>query len=63
MLGGEPVFAGTRVPVKNLVDYLADEDHGLAGFLEGFPSVGRKQTVAFLEWALEAARWRVGAEG
>jgi uncharacterized protein (DUF433 family) len=47
VLGGTPVFAGTRVPVKNLVDYLAAGDP-LERFLEHFPSVTREQAVAAL---------------
>lgn len=50
ILGGTPVFAGTRVPVKNLVDYLAAGDT-LERFLDHFPSVTRAQAVAALEIA------------
>jgi uncharacterized protein (DUF433 family) len=50
VLGGTPVFAGTRVPIKNLVDYLAAGDP-LERFLEHFPSVTREQAVAALEIA------------
>ena len=50
ILGGTPVFAGTRVPFKNLVDYLAAGD-GLERFLDHFPSVTREQAVAALEIA------------
>lgn len=50
ILGGTPVFAGTRVPVKNLVDYLAAGD-SLERFLDHFPSVTRAQAVAALEIA------------
>ncbi len=52
VLGGTPVFAGTRVPVKNLVDYLAAGD-SLERFLEHFPSVTRAQAVAALELGSE----------
>jgi len=50
ILGGEPVFRGTRVPFKCLTDYL---EHGrtLAEFLEDFPSVGRADAIAALEQA------------
>ena len=48
ILGGTPVFAGTRVPIKNLVDYLAAGD-SLERFLDHFPSVTREQAVAALE--------------
>jgi uncharacterized protein (DUF433 family) len=50
VLGGTPVFAGTRVPVKNLLDYLAAGD-SLERFLDHFPSVTRAQAVAALEVA------------
>ena len=50
VLGGTPVFAGTRVPIKNLVDYLAAGDP-LERFLNHFPSVTREQAVAVLEIA------------
>lgn len=53
VLGGTPVFKGTRVPVKNLVDYLEAGD-SLDDFLEDFPSVSREQAVQFLELAKEA---------
>ena len=51
--GGTPVFAGTRVPVKNLFDYLEAGDT-LEDFLKSFPSVTREQAVAALELAREA---------
>ena len=50
ILGGTPVFAGTRVPIKNLLDYLAAGD-SLETFLDHFPSVTREQAVAALECA------------
>ncbi len=46
ILGGTPVFRGTRVPVKNLLDYLAAGD-SLGQFLDDFPTVRRDQAVAF----------------
>ena len=52
ILGGEPVFAGTRVPVRNLIDYLEAGD-SLEEFLEALPSVTREQAVAALEIARE----------
>ena len=52
VLGGTPVFAGTRVPLKNLVDYLAAGDP-LERFLDHFPSVTREQAVAALEIAAD----------
>ena len=48
VLGGAPVFAGTRVPVKNLLDYLAAGD-SLERFIDHFPSVTREQAVTALE--------------
>ena len=54
ILGGTPVFAGTRVPVQTLIDYLIGGD-SLNDFLEGFPSVSRQQATALLEAALHAA--------
>lgn len=50
ILGGTPVFAGTRVPIKNLTDYLEAGDT-LGEFLEDFPSVSREQAVTILERA------------
>lgn len=50
ILGGTPVFAGTRVPVRNLIDYLEAGD-SLTDFLDAFPSVSREQAVAALEAA------------
>lgn len=58
ILGGTPVFAGTRVPVQALIDYLVGGD-GLDMFLDDFPSVSREQAEAFLEqvstWVMEQA--------
>jgi uncharacterized protein (DUF433 family) len=51
--GGAAVFTGTRVPVKNLIDYLEAGD-SLEEFLDDFPSVTREQAVAALELAKEA---------
>lgn len=48
ILGGIPVFTGTRVPVRNLFDYLEAGDSVLQ-FMENFPDVTREQTVAVLE--------------
>lgn len=53
LLGGTPVFAGTRVPVQNLVDYLAAGD-SIDDFLADFPTVERAQVEAFLERAIGA---------
>ena len=48
ILGGEPVFVGTRVPVKSLFDHLEAGD-SIEDFLDGFPSVKREQVIALLE--------------
>ena len=53
ILGGTPVFVGTRVPAQSLIDYLAAGDT-LDEFLAAFPSVSREQAVAALEWARDA---------
>lgn len=53
ILAGEPVFVGTRVPLKNLFDYLEAGD-SLEVFLDEFPDVTREQAVAALELAREA---------
>jgi uncharacterized protein (DUF433 family) len=50
ILGGTPVFVGTRVPVKTLMDYLEAGD-SLDEFLDHFPSVSKEQAVAALELA------------
>lgn len=51
---GDPVFVGTRVPVRTLLDYIEGGDR-LDEFLDNFPSVTREQAVAFLEAAGQAA--------
>ena len=56
ILNGTPVFAGTRVPVKNLTDFL-EGGEGIDIFLEDFPTVSRTQVIEFLE----AARAQVTA--
>lgn len=56
ILGGTPVFAGTRVPLKNLTDYLGAGE-SIDDFLDDFPTVSRNQIIAFLE----AARTQVAA--
>ena len=52
IMSGAPCFAGTRVPIQNLIDYLEGGD-SIEDFLEGFPSVSREQVIAFLEEAKE----------
>ena len=50
ILSGTPVFAGTRVPIQALIDYL-EGGETIDDFLAGFPTVKREQVVAFLEEA------------
>jgi len=52
IMGGTPVFTGTRVPVQNLVDYL-EGGESIDDFLEGFPTVKREQVIGFIEAAKE----------
>jgi uncharacterized protein (DUF433 family) len=52
ILGGTPVFIGTRVPIKTLIDYLEAGD-SLDEFLDHFPSVSRQQAISLLELAKE----------
>ncbi|HWB48691.1 MAG TPA: DUF433 domain-containing protein [Stellaceae bacterium] len=52
ILGGTPVFVGTRVPLRNLLDYL-EGGYTLDQFLDEFPSVTRERAVAALEAACE----------
>jgi uncharacterized protein (DUF433 family) len=58
--GGATVFSGTRVPLKNLIDYLEAGD-SIEQFLDDFPSVSREQAVAALELAKEALVSLAGA--
>ena len=60
VLGGTPVFAGTRVPVQTLIDYLEAGDR-LEDFLGDFPTVSREQAVAVLQIAKEALIQDAGA--
>jgi uncharacterized protein (DUF433 family) len=53
IMSGAPCFAGTRVPIQNLIDYLEGGD-SIDEFLEGFPTVSREQVIAFLEDAKES---------
>lgn len=50
VMAGTPVFAGTRVPVQTLLDYL-EAGETINEFLQGFPTVTREQVIAFLEEA------------
>jgi uncharacterized protein (DUF433 family) len=60
ILGGVPVFVGTRVPLRNLIDYL-EGGYSLDEFLDDFPTVSREQALAALEAADDAlsARARI----
>ncbi len=60
VMSGEPVFTGTRVPVRNLIDYLS-AGHTLNDFLAGFPGVKRSQAIAFLEQSSNALLEQTGA--
>jgi uncharacterized protein (DUF433 family) len=53
ILGGTPVFAGTRVPVQTLIDYL-EGGHSLEEFLDDFPTVDRYQAIGVLELMKQA---------
>ncbi len=50
IMGGTPVFVGTRVPLQNLIDYL-EGGESIEDFLDGFPSVKRQQVIAVIEAA------------
>ncbi len=52
VLGGAPVFVGTRVPLQAFIDSL-EAGLSIDDFLEGFPTVTKKQVIAFLEEAKE----------
>jgi uncharacterized protein (DUF433 family) len=56
IMGETPVFAGTRVPVQTLLDYLKAGE-SITDFLDGFPTVTREQVISFLD---EAERQFVG---
>lgn len=58
IVSGTPVFVGTRVPVRTLVDYL-EGGYTVDEFLDNFPSVRREQVHAFLEQATQALLARV----
>ncbi len=53
IMGGTPVFRGTRVPVQTLLDYL-ESGQTIRDFLKGFPSVKKAQVIEFLEEAKES---------
>ena len=56
IMGGTPVFAGTRVPIQTLLDYLKAGE-SIGDFLDGFPTVTKEQVISFLE---EAGKQLVG---
>jgi uncharacterized protein (DUF433 family) len=62
ILGGTPVFVGTRVPLRNLIDYL-ESGYSLDEFIDAFPSVSREQAVAALEAANEILATRAHPAG
>lgn len=62
VLNGDLVFAGTRVPVKNLVDYLA-AGNSLGDFLDDFPGVSQEQAEGYLRISLLVTEESVGATG
>ena len=53
ILGGTPVFTGTRVPVQTLIDYL-EAGETVKDFLDDYPTVKRKQAISLLEFAKKA---------
>ena len=59
VMGGTPVFTGTRVPIQTLIDFLTAGDT-IDDFIEGFPTVSREQVVEYLKQA-EAEMERIGA--
>ncbi|MFO7870568.1 MAG: DUF433 domain-containing protein [Kiritimatiellia bacterium] len=52
VMGGTPVFEGTRVPIQTLIDYI-EGGESIDDFLKGFPTVTREQVIAVLEEAKE----------
>jgi uncharacterized protein (DUF433 family) len=56
IMGGTPVFTGTRVPAQTLLDYLKAGE-SIDDFLDGFPTVTREQVIALLE---EAGKQLIG---
>ncbi len=58
IMSGTPCFAGTRVPIQHLIDYLQGGD-SIEEFLQDFPTVTRKQITSFFEEAKESVLARV----
>ncbi|MEP6847570.1 MAG: DUF433 domain-containing protein [Acidobacteriota bacterium] len=50
VMGGTPVFAGTRVPIQTLIDFL-NAGETIDDFIDGFPTVSRKQVIEYLKQA------------
>jgi len=61
ILGGTPVFEGTRVPVETFVEYIKAGE-SIEAYLEGFPSVTREQVLAFLDEAKDMVTANVGGD-
>jgi uncharacterized protein (DUF433 family) len=59
IMSGAPCFAGTRVPIQNLIDYLQGGD-SIDEFLEDFPTVTRDQVISFLTEAKDSVLARAG---
>jgi uncharacterized protein (DUF433 family) len=59
VMGGTPVFAKTRVPVQTLIDYL-EAGESIDNFLEGFPTIKKKQVFDFLEEAKRLTTRKAG---
>ena len=59
VMGGTPVFAGTRVPIQTLIDFLTAGDT-IDDFIDGFPSVSREQVIEYLKQA-EAEMEKIAA--
>lgn len=59
VMNGTPCFRGTRVPFKNLIDYL-EGGHSLGEFLQQFPTVTREMAVQALEEAKDSLLARIG---
>jgi uncharacterized protein (DUF433 family) len=59
IMSGAPCFAGTRVPIQNLIDYLQGGD-SIDEFLEDFPTVARDQVISFLTEATDSVLARAG---
>jgi uncharacterized protein (DUF433 family) len=62
IMSGTVVFVGTRVPLRNLIDYL-EGDYSLEDFLYDFPSVSREQVIAVLETAHDVLTARAHSSG